>query len=32
VLDGLAEFELDGVTTVAGPGSFVLVPAEVRQT
>lgn len=32
VLDGEAEFELDGVWTVAGPDSFVLVPGGVRHT
>jgi quercetin dioxygenase-like cupin family protein len=32
VLDGQAEFELDGVLTLAGPGSFVLVPGGVAHT
>jgi quercetin dioxygenase-like cupin family protein len=32
VLDGEAEFELDGVVTVAGAGSFVLVPGGVAHT
>jgi quercetin dioxygenase-like cupin family protein len=32
VLDGDAAFELDGVLTQAGPGSFVLVPGGVAHT
>jgi mannose-6-phosphate isomerase-like protein (cupin superfamily) len=32
VLEGEAEFELDGLTTLAGPGTFVLVPGGVRHT
>jgi quercetin dioxygenase-like cupin family protein len=32
VLDGDAEFELDGELTRAGPGSFVLVPGGVAHT
>src|ERR1700712_4054153 len=32
VLDGEAEFELDGVVTTAGAGSFVLVPGGVAHT
>jgi len=32
VLDGPAEFELDGRVTVAETGSFVLVPGEVAHT
>lgn len=32
VLDGRAEFELDGAITVAGAGSFVLVPGGVAHT
>jgi quercetin dioxygenase-like cupin family protein len=32
VLDGEAEFELDGIVTVASGGSFVLVPGGVAHT
>ncbi len=32
VLDGEAEFDLDGEVTSAGPGSFVLVPGGVAHT
>jgi mannose-6-phosphate isomerase-like protein (cupin superfamily) len=32
VLDGEAEFELDGEVTRAGPGSFVLVPGGSAHT
>lgn len=32
VLDGVAEFELDGELTRAGAGSFVLVPGGVSHT
>lgn len=32
VLGGMAEFELDGHFTQAGPGSFVLVPGGVAHT
>lgn len=32
VLDGEAEFELDGQATVTGAGSFVLVPGIVAHT
>jgi len=32
VLDGPAEFELDGQVTVAETGSFVLVPGDVAHT
>jgi quercetin dioxygenase-like cupin family protein len=32
VLDGEAEFELDGELTRAGPGGFVLVPGGVSHT
>jgi quercetin dioxygenase-like cupin family protein len=32
VLDGEAEFELDGQATVTGAGSFVLVPGTVAHT
>jgi quercetin dioxygenase-like cupin family protein len=32
VLDGEAEFELDGELTRAGAGSFVLVPGGVTHT
>lgn len=32
VLEGTAEFELDGTLTQAGPGSFVLVPGGVAHT
>jgi quercetin dioxygenase-like cupin family protein len=32
VLDGVAEFELDGAVSVAGAGSFVLVPGGVAHT
>jgi len=32
VLDGLAEFELDGVLATSGPGSFVPVPGGVAHT
>jgi quercetin dioxygenase-like cupin family protein len=32
VLDGEAEFELDGELTTVGPGSFVLVPGGVAHT
>lgn len=32
VLDGEAEFELDGRATTAGPNSFVLVPGGVGHT
>src|SRR5215468_8275383 len=32
VLDGDAEFELDGELTMAGAGSFVLVPGGVAHT
>lgn len=32
VLDGEAEFELDGAVTSAGAGSFVLVPGGVTHT
>jgi mannose-6-phosphate isomerase-like protein (cupin superfamily) len=32
VLDGVAEFELDGVETSAEAGSFVLVPGGVAHT
>ena len=32
VLDGVAEFELDGAITQAGAGSFVLVPGGVAHT
>ena len=32
VLDGQAEFELDGELTRAGPGGFVLVPGGVAHT
>ena len=32
VLDGTAEFELDGELTQAGAGSFVLVPGGVAHT
>lgn len=32
VLDGTAEFELDGEVTTAGAGSFVLVPGGVAHT
>jgi mannose-6-phosphate isomerase-like protein (cupin superfamily) len=32
VLDGTAEFELDGVTSAVDAGSFVLVPGGVSHT
>jgi quercetin dioxygenase-like cupin family protein len=32
VLDGTAEFDLDGTTSAAGAGSFVLVPGGVAHT
>jgi len=32
VLDGVAEFELDGVPTTGGAGTFVLVPGGVAHT
>lgn len=32
VLEGQAEFELDGSTTRADPGTFVLVPGSVSHT
>jgi mannose-6-phosphate isomerase-like protein (cupin superfamily) len=32
VLEGEAEFELDGAQTPAGPGTFVLVPGGVSHT
>lgn len=32
VLDGEAEFELDGEVTTGGPGTFVLVPGGVAHT
>ncbi|MCA1648362.1 MAG: cupin domain-containing protein [Chloroflexi bacterium] len=32
VLEGEAEFELDGSTTRAGPGTFILVPKGVSHT
>ena len=32
MLSGVAEFQLDGESVAAGPGSFVLVPGGVAHT